>query len=230
MSNNIKIDPIISNPINNSQIQWFETFGLSDYDFTINKMENIVKNIIENNDNEKVWVCEHTPLFTTGSSSMQTNNNIDGIPVFNTRRGGKDTYHGTGQLTFYLMINIQKRHINIKDYIRFIADININVLKDFGINAFFDASDVGVWVKTKNGQDKIAAIGVKIRKGVSFYGFGFNINPCIENFHKIIPCGINKNGYGTTSLEKLGINTTKNIVIDKFIQSFEKEIQKISKI
>lgn len=228
MSKNIKIDKIISTKITNNDFEWFQSFGVSDYDFTINRMENIVKNIIDNKQKEQIWICEHTPLYTTGSSSNNISTNISGIPVFNTRRGGKDTYHGTGQLTVYMMIDLKKRHINIKQYIQLICEINIGILKKYNINGFFDQDDIGVWVKTNTGQDKICAIGVKIRKGVSFFGFGFNISPNIENFYKITPCGISKPGYGVTSLEKIGIFETKEKIIEHIIEIFEEKISMFS--
>jgi lipoyl(octanoyl) transferase len=131
------------------------------------------------------------------------------VPVYKTNRGGKYTYHGPGQRVVYVMINIAKRNIGVKEYVMILEEWCISALEDVGVKSFLIPNKIGVWVKNNRTQpsvSKIAAIGVRIVHGVTTHGIAVNINPDLSFFDQIIPCGISE--YGVTSLCKLGINTT----------------------
>lgn len=210
--------------MNKNVIEFFNSSELVDYKKSIELMEKRVEGIKEGKVSELLWFLEHPPIYTAGTSSNDKdllNKNL--FPVFRTNRGGQFTYHGPGQRVAYVMLNVRDRDYNVKSFIRLLEQWIMNSLVDIGIKSFLIKGKVGIWV---NNEEKIASLGLRIRKGISFHGISLNINPNLEHFSGIIPCG-NENS-GITSIEKIGLNIKKKeidkILISNFKKTFEVKI------
>ena len=166
-----------------------------DYPNALALMEDRVAKIAQNLENELIWLLEHPPLYTAGTSA-EAKDLIDnlGFPVYNVGRGGKYTYHGIGQRVIYVMLSLRQRKINVHEFINKLEEWIIITLKDFNINAEKRADRIGIWVKNGNSEAKIAALGIRIRKGISFHGISVNINPNLDHFKGIVPCGLHNFG------------------------------------
>ncbi len=173
--------------------------------------------------NEKLFFVEHAPVYTAGTSAIDSDylGNND-IPVIPTGRGGKYTYHGTGQRVVYPIINLQQRTPDLRKYVSDLQDWLIDTLAIFGIKAF-TSDEIGVWVNTPMGEQKIAAIGVRVRKWVTFHGIALNVNPDLNHFKGIIPCGLTNKG--VASMQSLGCNATMaevdKVLLDEFVKRFK---------
>ena len=187
---------------------WLCNPKLVDYQEALRFMETNVHSIREHQTQEIIWCLEHPPIFTAGTSSKDEHLlNTFGFPVYQTGRGGGHTYHGPGQLVTYVMLDLEKRQKDIRFYINTLEKWIIKTLSHFNVKAEQRNGRVGLWVTGKNNQEeKIAAIGVRITKWVTWHGFSINICPNLDHFQGIVPCGLSE--YGVTSLEKLGINAT----------------------
>lgn len=152
---------------------------------------------------EAVWLLEHPPLYTGGTSAKPSGLLNPKFPVYDTGRGGEYTYHGPGQRVAYVMLNLRSRQQqpDIKKYIFDLEEWIIRALATFGVKGERRAGRVGVWVATAAGEEKIAAIGVRIRRWVTMHGISLNVAPDLSHYAGIVPCGLA--GYGVTSLEKL---------------------------
>ena len=210
--------------MNKNVIEFFNSSELVDYKKSIELMEKRVEGINEDKASELLWFLEHPSIYTAGTSSNDKdllNENL--FPVFRTNRGGQFTYHGPGQRVAYVMLNVRNRDYNVKSFIRLLEQWIMNSLMDIGIKSFLIKGKVGIWV---NNEEKIASLGLRIRKGISFHGISLNINPNLEHFSGIIPCG-NENS-GVTSIEKIGLNIKKKeidkILISNFKKTFEVKI------
>ena len=210
--------------MNKNVIEFFNSSELVDYKKSIELMEKRVEGINEDKASELLWFLEHPSIYTAGTSSNDKdllNGNL--FPVFRTNRGGQFTYHGPGQRVAYVMLNVRDRDYNVKSFIRLLEQWIMNSLMDIGIKSFLLKGKVGIWV---NNEEKIASLGLRIRKGISFHGISLNINPNLEHFSGIIPCG-NENS-GITSIEKIGLNIKKReidkILISNFKKTFEVKI------
>ena len=210
--------------MNKNVIEFFNSSELVDYKKSIELMEKRVEGIYEDKASELLWFLEHPSIYTAGTSSNDKdllNENL--FPVFRTNRGGQFTYHGPGQRVAYVMLNVRDRDYNVKSFIRLLEQWIMNSLMDIGIKSFLIKGKVGIWV---NNEEKIASLGLRIRKGISFHGISLNINPNLEHFSGIIPCG-NENS-GVTSIEKIGLNIKKKeidkILISNFKKTFEVKI------
>ena len=187
--------------------------GLTDYEPAVAAMEARAAQIAAGQANELVWLLEHPPLYTAGVSAKDEDLIApDRFPVFRTGRGGQFTYHGPGQRVVYLMLDLRTRG---RDVTRFVADLEswiIAALERFNIKGEVRQGRVGVWVERKGPgwarEDKIAAIGVRLRKWVSYHGIAFNVEPELEHFSGITPCGISAPQFGVTSLVDLGLPAT----------------------
>jgi len=204
--------------MNKNVIEFFNSSELVDYKKSIELMEKRVEGINEGKASELLWFLEHPPIYTAGTSSNDKdllNENL--FPVFRTNRGGQFTYHGPGQRVAYVMLNVRDRDYNVKSFIRLLEQWIMNSLMDIGIKSFLIKGKVGIWV---NNEEKIASLGLRIRKGISFHGISLNINPNLEHFSGIIPCG-NENS-GVTSIEKIGLNIKKKEIDKILISNFKK--------
>ncbi len=206
-------------------IEFFNSNELVDYKKSIQLMERRVENIKKKKQSELLWFLEHPSIYTAGTSSIDKdllNDNL--FPVIKTNRGGQFTYHGPGQRIAYIMLNVRDREYNVKSFIRLLEQWIMNSLHDMGIKSFLIKGKVGIWVRN---EEKIASIGLRIRKGISFHGVSLNINPNLDHFSGIIPCG-NENS-GVTSIEKIGLDISKkeidNILISNFSKVFKIDIK-----
>lgn len=189
---------------------WAVSPGLTDYDAAVTAMEARVAAIAAGEAGELVWLLEHPPLYTAGVSAKAGDLiDPDRFPVFQTGRGGQFTYHGPGQRVAYVMLDLRQRG---RDVTRFVTDLErwlIGALKRFDVDAHMKPGLVGVWVDREGGRaDKIAAIGIRLRKWVSFHGIAFNVAPNLEHFSGITPCGVTDPMLGVTSLDDLGRSAT----------------------
>ncbi len=159
----------------------------------INLLESRLKNLYENNEQELIWTLEHNEVFT-GGTSYKENEIIDkSINILKTNRGGKITYHGPGQLICYFVLDLRKKK-DIRKFITIIEKTIIQTLKFYKIETFPDKDNIGIWHKSNNEVKKIAAIGIRVSKWIAYHGFAININNNLENYKKIIPCGISDKG------------------------------------
>ncbi len=159
----------------------------------INILESRLKDLYENNKQELIWTLEHNEVFTAGTS-YKKNEIIDkSIKILETNRGGKITYHGPGQLICYFVIDLREKK-DIRKFITIIEKTIIQTLKFYKIEAFPDKDNIGIWHKYNNEVKKIAAIGIRVSKWIAYHGFAININNDLENYKKIIPCGISDKG------------------------------------
>ncbi|MEO9634962.1 MAG: lipoyl(octanoyl) transferase LipB [Parasphingorhabdus sp.] len=153
---------------------------------------------------ELIWLIEHPPLYTAGTSSDPTELLSQEFPVFETGRGGRHTYHGPGQRVGYVVLNLKKRNSDVRGFVHALEDWVIAALAEFGVSARAVEGRVGIWCDTPDGQEaKIGAIGIRIRKWVTMHGFSVNVDPDLSHFGGIVPCGISE--YPVTSLAQLGI-------------------------
>ena len=197
-------------------VEWFKSNELVDYNFAVDFMESRASDIAADKKKELIWLVEHPPLYTGGASSKEKDLlDKDSFPVYRTRRGGKFTYHGPGQRVAYVMLNLNKRERDVRSFVEFLEKWIIATLQEFNIKGEIRPDRVGVWICRKdkamgpNGvfvEEKIAAIGIKLRKWVSFHGISININPNLDHYSGIIPCGVEN--FGVTSLKDLGVFVT----------------------
>ena len=181
-------------------------------------LERRVAEINKNEANELIWLLEHPSIFTAGTSFNKSDILDKSIDIIKTSRGGKITWHGPGQLICYLAINLNNRNKNIRKFLNIIENSIILSLKSFGIQSYSDRKNIGIWTKINNKEKKVAAIGIKVKKWITYHGFSININNDISNYKKIIPCGI-KNRDVTTLKEinnqnynDLSVEIIKNLI------------------
>jgi lipoyl(octanoyl) transferase len=184
-------------------IDWVVTPGLIAYEGALAVMRERVDAIAAGTAPELVWLLEHPALYTAGTSARPAEL-IDPhrFPVHTTGRGGRYTYHGPGQRVGYVMLNLNRRGCDVRAYVAALESWIIDALAALGLSASTRAGKVGVWVHSPTGPQKIAAIGVRLRRWVSSHGFSLNVAPNLEHFSGIVPCGISDEG--VTSLAKLG--------------------------
>lgn len=203
-------------------VQWHISSAPVLYPDAVLAMEDKVAGIASGESSERVWVLEHPPLYTAGTSANPADLiEPDRFPVFKTGRGGQYTYHGPGQLVGYFMLDLRKRGRDVRRFVVGLEQLVIDTLADFGIEADRRSGRVGVWVVLPDKSEaKIAAIGVRIRKWVSYHGISININPDLSHFDGIVPCGISD--HGVTSLEALGIQASMQDVETALRRNFER--------
>jgi lipoyl(octanoyl) transferase len=191
-------------------VQWRVSPGLAPYDETVAEMEARVAAIAAGEADELVWLLEHPPLYTAGISARDEDLLDRRFPVHATGRGGQFTYHGPGQRVAYVMLDLDRRGRDVRGFVRGLERWLITALGTFGVPADVREGRVGVWVERKGPgwarEDKIAAIGVKVRRWVSFHGISLNVEPDLTHFDGIVPCGIRE--HGVTSLVDLGVLAT----------------------
>ena len=186
------------------EIEYFLDKKTIDYPDSIEFMEKKIEDIHKNNCREFLWFLEHDNIYTAGTSAKQKDLiNSNKFKVYKSSRGGQYTYHGPGQRVVYLMLNLRKKGYDIRKFISLIEEWIIKSLKDIDVHAVNDKNHVGIWIKDKNSLKKISSIGLRVRKGITFHGISINLNPNLENFKGINPCG--NDPKDVTSLEEIGL-------------------------
>lgn len=188
-------------------VEWKVDDKLVEYDYALTFMKERVAEIAANQANERVWLLEHPALYTAGTSAKKDDlTDPDFLPVFDAGRGGQYTYHGPGQRVVYFMLDLRERGRDVRAFVRSMESLVIDTLAQFNIDGYQVDGRVGVWVKRPDKgfakEDKIAAIGVRVSRWVSFHGISINVSPNLTDYKGIVPCGITDQG--VTSFEDLG--------------------------
>ena len=196
------------------------------YENAISFLEKRLDEIHTKKRNELIWILEHKDVYTAGTNYKDNELLDKSINLIKTNRGGKITYHGPGQLVFYFVIDLNKREKNIRKLISSVENTIINTLKEFKINVFADRKNVGIWHKTKSVNnikiEKVAAIGIKVKKWIAYHGFALNISNNLDAYTKIIPCGIkDKEITNLNKIKKQKYNNIKEILIEKFLKEIK---------
>ena len=161
------------------------------YKKAIDFLEQRVEKVHANLEDELIWILEHDSVYTKGISASDKDLLLPNIfPVIETNRGGKFTYHGPGQKIVYFVINLNKREKEIRTFVRNVEKWIISILEDFNISSFADPKNIGIWIKNNKEDNKIAAIGIKVKKWIAYHGFSLNINVNKSDYRGIVPCGI----------------------------------------
>ena len=211
-------------------VAWIRSEGLVDYDAALAWMQERAKAIAAGTADEAIWLLEHPPLYTAGTSAKRDDlKDPDRFPVFDTRRGGQYTYHGPGQRVVYVMLDLNRRGRDVRAFVQALEAWVIAALGEFNIKGEIRPGRVGVWVTRPDKpplpdgaprEDKIAAIGVRLSKWVSTHGLAINHDPDLSHYTGIVPCGIT--GHGVTSLVDLGLPVTMDDLDLALERSFHK--------
>ena len=189
------------------------------YKKAIKILEKRFTSVLKNKKPELIWILEHSNVYTAGTSFKVSDIIDKSIKIIKTNRGGKITFHGKGQIIFYFVINLNNRKKDIRLFINIIEKSIISSLKEFGINSYNDKKNIGIWINHKSKIKKIAAIGIKIKKWIAYHGFAINYSVNLNNFKKIIPCGIkNKGLINVIRLKKIDKNKFIKVLIKNFIK------------
>ena len=213
-------------------VEWIITDGLTRYEDALAFMEDRVAAIHAGQAEEAVWLLEHPPLYTAGTSARRADlTDPDRFPVYEAKRGGQYTYHGPGQRVVYVMLDLNTRGRDIRAFVQQLEAWIIDTLARFGLTGHIREGRVGVWIERpekpplpdgRMAEDKIAAIGIRLRKWVSFHGLSINVDPDLEHFSGIVPCGIAD--YGVTSLVDLGLPVSMADLDVALRQSFDTQM------
>jgi len=197
-------------------VEWLTSPGLTPYEFAVEQMESRVADIIAGNASEAIWLLEHPPLYTAGTSANDSDlTDPNRFPVHKSKRGGQYTYHGPGHRVAYVILDFRARGRDVRKFVQQLENWVIATLGEFNVTGEKRDGRVGVWVERREKpltvtgamqEDKIAAIGVRLRKWVSFHGISINVEPDLSHFDGIVPCGIRE--HGVTSLVDLGLPVT----------------------
>jgi lipoyl(octanoyl) transferase len=206
-------------------VAWRIGDGLTDYDEAVAAMDSRAEAIAAGQAPELVWLVEHPPLYTAGTSAKAADLIEARFPVHETGRGGQFTYHGPGQRVAYAMLDLRQRGPDLRRYVTTLEEWIIRTLAAFNVRGERREDRIGVWVrrpeKGDGYEDKIAALGIRIRQWVTLHGIAINVEPDLSHFAGIVPCGVKEQRYGVTSLADLGITATMDDVDVALRQSFE---------
>ena len=201
------------------QIEWRVSEEPVPYASALALMESRAAAVRAGTERELVWLLEHPPLFTAGTSADAAELlNPQGFPVFEAGRGGRYTYHGPGQRVGYVVLDLEKRGKDIRCFVHSLEQWMIDALADLGVRAHRAPGRIGIWVGDGAGEAKIGALGVRVRRWVTLHGFAINVDPDLSHFQGIVPCGISE--YGVTSLAALGKQTPLESVDGALKRSF----------
>ncbi len=206
-------------------VEWVVAEGLVGYDEAVAEMEHRAGLIADGLAPERVWLLEHPPLYTAGTSAKDEDLIApERFPVHRSGRGGQYTYHGPGQRVAYVMLDLKRREPDLRRFVAALEAWLIATLDAFNVRAERREDRVGVWVrrpeKAPDAEDKIAAIGIRVRRWVSFHGISLNVEPDLAHFDGIVPCGVTR--HGVTSLVDLGLPVTMDDVDVSLRASFER--------
>ncbi len=209
----------------NEPVEWSISEKPVSYEAAISAMEQRVTRIFEGHAAERVWLLEHPPIYTAGTSSDPSDLvTANRFPIYQTGRGGQYTYHGPGQRVAYVMLDLKRRRPDVRAFVRALEAWIINTLAEFNVRGERRSDRVGVWVrrpeKGPDEEDKVAAIGLRVRRWVSFHGISINVEPDLEHFTGIVPCGVSR--HGVTSLVDLGLPVSMAEVDTILRSEFEK--------
>ncbi|MGD9827180.1 MAG: lipoyl(octanoyl) transferase LipB [Hyphomicrobiaceae bacterium] len=204
-------------------VSWLVSTGPIDYEMAVAAMERRVAAIAEKRARELVWLLEHPPLYTAGTSARAEDLvDPDRFPVHHSGRGGQYTYHGPGQRVVYAMLDLERRGRDVRRFVDELEGWVIDTLASLGVSGETRPGRVGVWVRTGVGsgdEKKIAAVGIRLRRWVSFHGLSLNVSPDLSHFDGIVPCGLAH--FGVTSLAALGRTSDMAVVDDALRRAFE---------
>jgi len=212
-------------------VEWRAGAGFVDYDEAVAFMEDRVARIAAGDAPECVWLLEHPPIYTAGTSARDADLLDPRFPVYRTGRGGQFTYHGPGQRVAYVMLDLARRRRDARAFVCGLESWLISTLADFGVAGERREARVGVWVARPEkprgldgeiAEDKIAAIGVRLRQWVSFHGIALNVAPDLSHFSGIAPCGVREAHLGVTSLKDLGVEAGMTEVDAALLRNFER--------
>lgn len=194
-----------------ASVRWRVSDGLVGYNDALAEMDRLAEAIADGREPETVWLLEHPALYTAGTSARQEDLvEPDRFPVFQTGRGGQFTYHGPGQRVAYVMLDLKRRSPDVRRYVAALEEWLIRTLWSFHVRGERREDRVGVWVShptnAGSGEDKIAALGIRVRRWVTMHGISLNVEPDLSHFAGIVPCGVRE--YGVTSLVELGLPVT----------------------
>lgn len=209
-------------------VEWMVSEGLVDYEAASDTMLRHVDAMVAGRASERVWLLEHPPIYTAGTSARDAGLTVARFPVHQTGRGGQYTYHGPGQRVAYVMIDLKRRTQDVRAFVAALENWVIAALTTFSVTGERREDRVGVWVRRPagvlgdgDGEDKIAALGIRVRHGVSFHGLSINVAPDLSHYAGIVPCGIASGRYGVTSLAALGLTADLRDVDAALKESFE---------
>ena len=213
-------------------VEWITSTGLTDYNEAVAFMEARAEAIHAGEAEEAIWLVEHPPLYTAGTSAKPADLlEPDRFPVYESKRGGQYTYHGPGQRVAYVMLNVGERGRDVRCFVRDMEQWIIAALAEFNVHGEIRDGRVGVWVPRPDKpllpdgsvrEDKIAALGVRLKKWVSFHGLSINVEPDLSHFGGIVPCGITQ--HGVTSLIDLGLPVTMEDVDVALMSTFDRVV------
>jgi len=190
-------------------LEWRETPGLVPYPEALAEMERRQQAILAGDAPELIWLLEHPPLYTAGTSADPAELfNPQGFPVYEAGRGGRYTYHGPGQRVGYVLLDLNRRGRDVRHFVHSLEGWLIGALGDLGVEARRACGRIGIWVDHAGTEAKVGAIGVRVRRWVTMHGFSINIDPELSHFSGIVPCGIAE--FPVTSLRELGVSNGKN--------------------
>ena len=224
----VEMDTFAQNTEMIAGLEWQTSSEPVDYETAHAAMEARVTSIHDGNQPELLWFLEHPPLYTAGTSARAEDLlEPERFPVHKVGRGGQYTYHGPGQRVVYTMLDLKNRGSDVRKFVRDLEAWVIDSLAEFGVSGERREDRVGIWVDLENGREKkIAAIGIRVRHWITFHGIAINVNPELEHFSGIVPCGIAE--HGVTSLHDLGIDCTMAdvdaILKATFIQKFTESV------
>jgi lipoyl(octanoyl) transferase len=201
-------------------VEWTISDGPVAYPDAVTTMEARVAAIAAGTAPEQVWLLEHPPIYTAGTSAKDSDLIASRFPVYRTGRGGQYTYHGPGQRIGYAMLDLRRRRPDVRAYVHDLEQWLIDALDQFNVKGERREGRVGIWVKRGVREDKIAALGVRVRRWVTFHGVSLNVDPDLGHFDGIVPCGVRE--HGVTSLADLGLPVTMEDVDVALKQSFGK--------
>lgn len=201
-----------------SDIEWCVESGLRDYPATLAEMEARAGAIALGEAREKVWLLEHPPLYTAGTSADPAELLDRRFPVYTAGRGGRYTYHGPGQRIGYVMIDLNRRGRDVRCFVHALEGWVIAALRQIGVESWRAPGRIGIWTQDGGKEAKIGAIGVRVRRWVSFHGFAINIAPDLDHFGGIIPCGLPD--FPVTSLARLGFAANREALDSALFQTF----------
>jgi len=184
-------------------------------------LEKRVNDVFNDQKDELLWVLEHNAVFTSGLSSSNEDILDKNIKIVKSNRGGKITHHGPGQKVVYFVLNLNKRKKDIRKLLNNLEDCIVDILNEYKVKSYPDKKNIGIWIENLNDKKKIAAIGIRVKRWIAYHGFSLNISNDLEQYKKIIPCGIKDKG--VINLKKLGVNNFDNIekiIINKFLNIF----------